>query len=145
MRIETAGTHALDDALALLGLQFQEHGIELTAAALRAGLHGLLADANRGAVLLAYDPDPIGIAVLAYTWTLEHGGRVAWLDELFVVERRRDEGIGGAMLERAIQVAIGTKCRAIDLEVDPDHQRSEHLYERRGFRSLPRRRWVKTL
>jgi GNAT superfamily N-acetyltransferase len=144
MRVETVGVHAIDDALTLLSLQFHGHGIELSAEVLRAALQGLLADQERGAVLLAYDPEPIGIAVLAYTWTLEHGGRVAWLDELFVVEHRRDEGVGGAMLERALQVAIDAGCRAIDLEVDPDHGRSEHLYERQGFRPLPRRRWVKS-
>jgi hypothetical protein len=27
--------------------------------------------------MVAHDPEPIGVAVLAYTWTLEHGGLVA--------------------------------------------------------------------
>jgi GNAT superfamily N-acetyltransferase len=144
MRIETARADALDAAVTLLGLQFQEHGIDLTPELLRTALHALLADQERGAVLLACDPEPIAVAVLAYTWTLEHGGRVAWLDELFVVEHRRGEGVGGAMLTRAIEVAMGSGCRAVDLEVDLDHERSEHLYERHGFRRLQRRRWTKS-
>jgi GNAT superfamily N-acetyltransferase len=145
MRIETATLDQLNDALTLLRDQFQAHGIDLGAGAQRAALHGLLADPRRGAVVLAYDPDPIGIAVLAFTWTLEHGGQVAWLDELFVVERRRNEGIGEKLLERALQVAVATGCFAVDLEVDADHARAERLYERHGFRSLPRRRWAKVL
>jgi GNAT superfamily N-acetyltransferase len=142
--MEIAGADALDAALTLLGLQFRQHGIELGGALLRTALQELLADPQRGAVLLAYDPEPIGVAVLAYTWTLEHGGRVAWLDELFVVEHRRGEGVGGAMLARALQVASDAGCRVIDLEVDFDHERSEHLYERHGFRRVQRRRWMKS-
>jgi GNAT superfamily N-acetyltransferase len=145
MRIETATVDQLTDALTLLRAQFLEHGIDLGVGVQRAALHGLLADPQRGAVLLAYDPEPVGIGVLAFTWTLEHGGRVAWLDELFVVERRRNEGIGEKLLERALQVAVATGCLAVDLEVDADHARAERLYARHGFRSLLRRRWAKVL
>lgn len=69
MRIETATVRALDDAVHLLGWQFQEHAIDLSAEALHAAVLGLVADPSRGTVLVAYDPTPIGVAVLAYTWT----------------------------------------------------------------------------
>lgn len=131
--------------MSLLGVQFQEHGIDLPPEALRAAVLGLLADPSRGAVLVAYDPDPIGVAVLAYTWTLEHGGRVAWLDELFVAAHHRDRGVGRAMLRRALQIAAAAGCRAVDLEVDTEHERAEHLYEREGFRRLSRRRWARAV
>ncbi len=49
------------------------------------------------------------------------------------------------MLTRAIAVAREAGCRAIDLEVDADHERAEHLYERQGFRRLARNRWVRKL
>jgi len=145
MKIETATVEAFDAAVRLLCLQFDEHAIELTDNELAACLGALLADPSRGAVLLAYDPEPVGIAVLAYTWTLEHGGRVAWLDELFVVPEHRDRGVGLTMLRRALAVAKDAGCRAVDLEVDASHERSEHLYEREGFRRLSRGRWAKKL
>ncbi len=145
MKIETATVQALDDTVRLLGLQFQEHGIDLPLEALREAVLGLLVDPSRGAVLVAYDPDPIGVAVLAYTWTLEHGGRVAWLDELFVAANHRDRGIGRAMLRRALQIAAAAGCRAVDLEVDAEHERAEHLYEREGFQRVSRHRWARAL
>jgi GNAT superfamily N-acetyltransferase len=145
MKIETATGGHLDDALTLLAHQFEEHGIDLAPSTLRAAVQGLVAGPGRGAVLMAYDPEPVGIAVLAFTWTLEHGGRVAWLDELFVLERRRNEGVGVALLHRGLEVAAAAGCLAIDLEVDVDHQRAERLYEREGFRRLTRRRWTKRL
>jgi GNAT superfamily N-acetyltransferase len=145
MKVETATVSHLDEALALLGHQFQEHGIDLAPDALRAAVHGLLAAPERGSVLIAYDPDPVGLAALSFTWTLEHGGRVAWLEELFVVERRRNERLGVTILHRALEVAAAAGCLAVDLEVDADHARAEHLYEREGFRRLPRRRWTRRL
>jgi GNAT superfamily N-acetyltransferase len=145
MRIQMARPEDIGSVVALLAEQFREHGIQLGLEPLSAGVGGLLADRRRGAVLLAYDPEPVGVAVLAYTWTLEHGGIVGWLDELFVVPNRRGGGIGRALLGRALEVARETGCRAMELEVDSDHARAEHLYEREGFVALPRRRWTNRL
>jgi|SRR5580704_6844539 ribosomal protein S18 acetylase RimI-like enzyme len=145
MKIETATVQGLDDTVRLVRSQFKGHEIALPPEALREALVGVLADPSRGAVLVAYDPDPIGVAVLAYTWTLEHGGRVAWLDELFVAANHRDRGVGRAMLRRALEIAAAAGCRAVDLEVDMEHERAEHLYEREGFRRLSRHRWARLL
>ncbi|HXX67410.1 MAG TPA: GNAT family N-acetyltransferase [Polyangiaceae bacterium] len=145
MEVRVADVHDLDDVLELLRAQFDEHGIDLPAGELPEALRGLLSDKKRGRVLLACDPDPAGIAVLAYTWTLEHGGQVAWLDELFVIPGRRGQGVGLALLRRAIEVAREGGCRAVELEVDAERERAEHLYEREGFRRLPRHRWAKGL
>jgi GNAT superfamily N-acetyltransferase len=145
MRIRLAHIEDLDAVVRLLAEQFREHGIALDTPELREGVRGLIADSGRGAVLFADDPEPLGVAVLAYTWTLEHGGLVAWLDELFVVPQRRGRGTGRALLLRALEVARDRGCRAVDLEVDAEHARAERLYRREGFAVLPRRRWVKRL
>jgi GNAT superfamily N-acetyltransferase len=145
MRIEAATVQDLPVLEGLLRAQFEEHAIPLDPRALSGAVRGLLSDEGRGAVLLARDPDPIGVAVLAYTWTLEHGGKSAWLDELFVVPEHRDRGVGRALLLRALQVAGASGCRAVDLEVDVEHARAEHLYAREGFAALPRKRWARRL
>jgi GNAT superfamily N-acetyltransferase len=156
MRIQIAHDGDLDSVVTLLASQFQEHGIGLGLAALQAGVRGMLSDATRGVILLAYDAEPIdpvgprphrpvGVAVLAYTWTLEHGGRVAWLDELFATPERRGQGIGRALLRRAVEVAKEHGCRAVELEVDIEHARAERLYEREGFIALSRNRWARRL
>jgi GNAT superfamily N-acetyltransferase len=73
---------------------------------------------------------------------VEHGGRVAWLEELYVVPARRNAGIGQLLLDEVLQTAKGLGCLAVDLEVDVEHARAEHLYERAGFRRLRRMRWT---
>jgi GNAT superfamily N-acetyltransferase len=79
------------------------------------------------------------------TRRLEHGGLVAWLDELFVLPEHRGRGIGRALLRRALEVANEKGCRALDLEVDFEHAQAERLYRREGFVSLPRGRWARRL
>jgi ribosomal protein S18 acetylase RimI-like enzyme len=145
VRIERARTADLTAVVDLLAEQFREHGISLPLQELSGAVLGLLSDAARGAVLLAYDPEPIGLAVLAYTWTLEHGGLAAWLDELFVAPEHRGRGVGRALLRRALEVGEERGCHAVDLEVDSEHARAERLYRREGFVALSRRRWARRL
>ncbi len=79
---------------------------------------------------------------MCFTWTLEHGGRSAWLEELYVQPEYRGRGIGQKLLAAAINRAREEGCRAIDLEVDRGHPRASHLYDREGFVRLARTRWV---
>lgn len=126
----------------LLAAQFRELDIALPAEALAAGVDGVLADAGRGVLLLAVLGDtPVAVAYLAWTWTLEHGGRVGWLEELYARPEHRGRGVGGALLEAVCARAREAGCLAIDLEVESAHARAIRLYERRAFRRLDRTRF----
>ena len=146
IEIEVANPKTVTDSLPLLRVQFEEHDIALDDAALERAVRGLVEVEGRGRMLLAREGDKvIGVAVMAYTWTLEHGGRVTWLEELYVVPEKRGTGTGTKMLHRAMEVARADGCLAMDLEVDKDHARAEGLYVREGFGPLPRRRFAKKL
>jgi len=132
--------------LVLLLAQLDEHGIATPPAAIACALDGLMADAQRGAVLVAtVDGRVAGIAALSAMWTLEHGGPAMWLDELYVEPSQRGRGIGRALLAAAGDAARGRGARTLDLEVDAAHARAERLYAREGFRRLERTRWVRWL
>lgn len=142
LRITRASAVDTSAVCTLLQGQFSEHRIALAPDTLRAAVEGLVKVPLRGVVLLAREGNAdVGIGVLATTWTLEHGGLVAWLDELYVVPARRGYGIGSALLERAREVAREQGCIALELEVDAAHSRAARLYERTGFRRLERSRW----
>jgi GNAT superfamily N-acetyltransferase len=145
MQIRSATAGDVESVMTLLRGQFEEHGIVASPDTLREAVRVLASDPARGAILVAFDPDAVGLAVLPYTWTLEHGGLVGWLEELYVVPSRRSQGVGSMLLERALDLARLRGCRAIDLEVDSGHARAEHLYRRAGFKLLPRRRWTRVL
>jgi GNAT superfamily N-acetyltransferase len=133
-------------ALPLLRVQLEEHGIELTAAALDHAVHGLVAVEGRGALLIARDGERVlGIAVLSYLWTLEHGGQAAWLDELYVLPDQRERGTGSALLSAALDTARAAGAIAVDLEVEASHSRVASLYLRNGFKRLSRQRFSRPL
>jgi GNAT superfamily N-acetyltransferase len=142
LRIQRIHAEHCAVAVRLLRAQFEEHAISIPPERLEAAVARLIEMPDRGALLLALDGDePVGLGALAFTWTLEHGGLVAWLDELYVVPERRGEGLGGALLGAACDLATRAGCAAIELEVDAAHRRAENLYRRAGFEPLARSRW----
>jgi GNAT superfamily N-acetyltransferase len=145
--IRTAAPRDLDAVTALLAAQFREHAIATPDAALRHAVAGVLGDAGgRGRILLAErDGRPVGVAALSYQWTLEHGGRGAWLEELYVVPEAREGGLGTALLDAALAAARDDGALACDLEIAAGHERVASLYARAGFAALPRARWARPL
>jgi ribosomal protein S18 acetylase RimI-like enzyme len=161
IEIRHAGPDDFAVVRALLREQFAEHAIEVADDALDAALRAVLADRAapdcaapdraapdraRGFFLLAQVEQRLaGVAYVALTWTLEHGGRTAWLEELYVPPELRNRGIGRALLRAALGTARERGCAAVDLEVERDHARAENLYRREGFAPLARSRWVRRL
>ena len=133
-----------DRLVALLVAQLREHRIRTPKARLARAVDGVLGDPQRGRLLVAtIGGRPIGLAALSFIWPLEHGGRSAWLEELYVEPSQRGCGIGRALLRAACRVAARAGAAAVDLEVDAAHRRAARLYAREGFRPLPRARWVR--
>jgi GNAT superfamily N-acetyltransferase len=146
LRIELVTPKHRAPAVRLLQAQFEEHAIALSSDRLEAAVATLIETPRLGALLLALDGDaPVGLAALAFTLTLEHGGLVAWLDELYVLPEHRGEGLGAKLLARACELARSAGCMAVELEVDAGHRRAESLYRRAGFEPLARARWSKRL
>lgn len=146
MIIELAKPHDIHDLLVLLKKQFAEHRIEFDPDQLKSSLMHLIAHEDLGCAWIAREGrSSIGFAIVSMAWTLELGGKSAWLDELYVLPQWRNAGVGTLLIESVIEKLRKLGCLAIDLEVDDDHRRAESLYARFGFESLERSRWVKRL
>jgi GNAT superfamily N-acetyltransferase len=147
IEVRPAVAEDLSEIVRLLAAQLAEHGVALGPDELTRAAGGLLHHPERGRFLVAVaEPgNVVGFAALSFLWTLEHGGRAAWLDELYVVPARRARGVGLALVRAAYQVAASAGAAALDLEVVEGHERVESLYRREGFRQLPRRRWARRL
>jgi GNAT superfamily N-acetyltransferase len=144
--IARASPEDVPAVLPLLAVQLDEHGMAVPLDVLGAALRGIVTRPERGRVLLARSGQhAVGIAVLPYTWTVEHGGLCAWLDELYVVPELRAHGIGTRLLLAAIDLVREDGCLAMDLEVDVEHGRVQGLYLRHGFHALERRRFTRRL
>ncbi len=141
--IDLAKTKDLDFILPLILDQFSEHSIQVDTEKLKNSIQKVLAGDQLGFVLTARtDQGLAGFAYVAFNWTLEHGGRSAWLEELYVKPELRNQGIGRKLLAAVLARAAALGCEAIDLEVDRNHSQAENLYRREGFTRLTRARWV---
>jgi GNAT superfamily N-acetyltransferase len=130
----------------LMRAQFREHHIRLSGDAIAHVIDGALQRPAWARLLVATSGGkPVGFAALSFMWTYEHGGRSAWLDELYVKPAHRGRGIGRELLHAAYRVAAKAGAAALDLEVDAGHRDAERLYAREGFHALGRRRWSRRL
>jgi ribosomal protein S18 acetylase RimI-like enzyme len=74
-----------------------------------------------------------GYVALCYGYSLELGGRDAYVDELYLRERFRGRGLGTRALEAACRAAQAESIRALYLEVRQDNVEAQRYYERLGF------------
>jgi GNAT superfamily N-acetyltransferase len=142
--IHRAGPEDAADICRLLARQLAEHHVDISAHLLAHAIDGVLDVPARGFFLVARRTgECIGVAFVSFIWTLEHGGHSAWLEELYVDPGHRAGGVGTQLLQATIAAAEAAGCAALDLEIDQDHERVRPLYERHGFKALPRSRVVR--
>ena len=81
------------------------------------------------------DHRPAGLAILIRIPKLDHRVGFLYLDELYVVRALRRQGIGRALLERALELCAALSLAGIRLLARPDNLPARTLYESLGFRS----------
>ena len=103
-------------------------------AAARAALRGVLDDPSHGrAVLIEPGGAVAGYLVVCFGWSLEFQGRDAFVDELYLRDRFRGQGIGTRALEVAAELCSSSGVRALHLEVERRNTRAQAIYRRAGF------------
>ncbi|MBP1642294.1 MAG: family N-acetyltransferase [Acidobacteria bacterium] len=93
---------------------------------------------GRLALLHSEAGEPVGYLFLSFYFSLELGGPVALLDELFVEPAHRGRGLGSRVVGELVEVARGLGLRALQLESERTNARATALYQRLGFVDLDR-------
>lgn len=134
VRFEAA---VLDDLESLVGLvreYYQYDGHRFVESKARDALAGLLLDGELGRVWVFCDgSQAVGYLALAFGYSIEYGGRDAFVDEFFLREAYRGRGLGTQALETAAMAAREAGVRAIHLEAVRGNDRALALYRRSGF------------
>ncbi len=100
----------------------------------RAALAGILEDASLGRIwLICYDGEAVGYLVLTLGYSLEYGGRDAFVDEVYIRASHRGRGIGQSALTFAEDVCRALGVRALHLEVERANTSAHELYRKAGF------------
>ena len=80
---------------------------------------------------------PIGYLAAAYGFSLEFSGRGIVIDELFVAEANRSQGIGRQAIEFVEGFARSQGLHSLTLDVDIANTRGQQFYQARGFQYYP--------
>ena len=117
---------------------YAEDGFTTPVWQLRENLLVLLdSDSARVAVACRQNDEVLGFAITTLSFGLEYG-RLAELEDLFVVPAHRRSGIGSALINDSADWARSRGCRALELVVAPNGANVDNLfnyYAHQGFTS----------
>lgn len=134
--LELAGPAQLDELLPLVAAYHAFEEVETSAEQRRDSVGKLLHDKNLGEIWLVRKLDiVIGYIAICYSYSIEFGGRDAFVDEFYVAAAERGKGIGGQVLKEIAELLRARGIVAVHLEVDGQNERARAAYARAGFSS----------
>lgn len=134
IEISKAGIEYKSEILELLTEFYETDTESPLAKKLRGTLTELLNYPKYGNVFIVKSGvDIIGYLILTFGYSIEHGGRDAFIDEFYIKENYRHKGIGKEVLDYIIKYARTTGIKALHLQVKEKHKAAANLYVKSGF------------
>ncbi|MGH7287520.1 MAG: GNAT family N-acetyltransferase [Myxococcota bacterium] len=138
--LASAGPADLEELLVMLERFDESQGYPFDPAQARYALGELLARPELGAVFrIVRGSESVGYVALTFGWSLEWGGRDAFVDEIFVEAPERGRGSGRMALRAIVDEARRLGVRALHLEVEDENETAKRLYRAEGFQATARR------
>jgi ribosomal protein S18 acetylase RimI-like enzyme len=101
---------------------------------MRSILARLLEDGSLGRVWIAnVYGEPAGYLLAVYVFSLEHQGRIAEIDEFFIVPQHRNLGIGANLLTAAEEQFRAEGCTNVSLQIGRANEAARRFYRGHGF------------
>ncbi len=82
----------------------------------------------------------IGFALFFFNYSTWKGTKVLFLEDLFVTERARGQGVGGALMRELASIALEMKCTRFEWSVLKWNQGAIKFYEELG--AVRKEEWV---
>jgi len=117
-------------------------------ASICAALAKILEDNSLGRVwLIQQDNQAIGYIVLTFGYSLEYRGRDAFIDEFYIRESHRGQGVGVKTIQFIESVCPSLEIKALHLEVERENTIAQSFYRKVGFADQNRylmTKWIAT-
>jgi ribosomal protein S18 acetylase RimI-like enzyme len=81
---------------------------------------------------------PAGVCQLRYRLSVWTGADDCWLEDLYVDDSARGNGLGRALVNAALERARARGCRRMELDVNESNTDAIAFYERLGFTTEPK-------
>ena len=141
LTLQLASPDSLPQLITLVRTYHRFEDIHMTEQEREQALSNLLAAPSLGGIwLILKDAQVAGYIALTYGYSLEFGGRDAFIDEFYIRPDFRGEGLGQTILGLIQQEAERLGIRALHLEVARTNLRAQHLYARANFQ--PRNKYM---
>jgi ribosomal protein S18 acetylase RimI-like enzyme len=89
---------------------------------------------NLGKSWLIYSENEIvGYIILTFIFSFEYGGKIAFIDELFIKETARGKGIGKEAIQFIQREVPKLSLKLLYLEVEPHNENAQKLYLAHDF------------
>ncbi|HIK06420.1 MAG TPA: GNAT family N-acetyltransferase [Trichormus sp. M33_DOE_039] len=124
------------DTLLLLIQKFYELDgtITFNSSLTRKALIQLLSDESIGRIWLIQDQSKIiGYVILTLSYSLEYGGKDAFIDEFYIESDYQRQGIGKQTIKFLEEVCIALNVQALHLEVERENTSAQSFYRQVGF------------
>ncbi len=133
MQIIQAGLDELERLVPLFDGYRQFYRQASDRAAARAFLHDRLSN-NESIIFLAQTPEAgVGFCQLYPSFSSVSMRRIWILNDLFVAEHARGQGVASGLLNAARDWAISTKSKGLVLETEVTNLQAQRLYEQHGW------------
>ena len=128
------GGDDLDRAAALLAAFRDSMGRDLpSVGTIRASASAIAAAGDGEYLLAARGLEPGGVCQLRFRHSVWTSTEDAWIEDVYVLEDERGAGLGGALVECAIDRARARGCARVELDVDERNAAALALYHGLGF------------
>ena len=93
-----------------------------------------ISNENLGKSWLIYSENEIvGYMILTFVFSFEYGGKIAFVDELFIKETARGKGIGKEAIQFIQAEVPKLSLKLLYLEVEPHNENAQKLYLAHDF------------
>ncbi|WP_240339608.1 GNAT family N-acetyltransferase [Flavobacterium arcticum] len=90
-------------------------------------------DALGSGWLIVQKGQPVGYVILTFVFSFEYGGRIAFLDELFIGSGARGFGLGKKTLDFIHSETKKLGVKIIYLEIEPHNETARNLYLSKNY------------
>ncbi len=141
VRIEPISARQLEKLLPMIAAYQRFYEVEeIDGERNRAFFSRFLAPSDDGMLLGAWRGEvPVGYACLYWHFTSLVPAETVLMNDLYVAEAHRGEGIGRALIEASVQVARERGAHHIEWATAPDNKAAQRLYDKTG---AERSEWV---
>lgn len=137
--VRPAAPSEIDLLLDMMWRYYEFDGLHFDRDIARAAASELIRTPAMGSIwFVEQDGAVVGYAVLVMGYGLEYGGRAALVDELFVAEKYRGDGLGVATLAFLEQHCVSLGVKVMRIEVERKNKRALEIYRRYGFKEHDR-------